>query len=335
MDNPTRSRHLTPEPSGVRCRDLTLDAIAGLFITIMMFGHFNIVSREPWTFGHFFMFNTTWFFYKSGMFHRPVKLNNSRIAKWLKRLFIPFLTCSLFGVTVSFICLWITSGSPNFHIFYGAIIQILEYGAPWWNLPLWFLLTLLFVKIITSRYDGRHTFMYLLVAAAVFSIHYFMSDTHRFSYIGNTALATFFYILGYKTKNINFNRYMTYWIFGVLFIAIFILYPSILDSWSNKALSGNYFLAILATFLGIVLVNKIFYFCRISHIRPLIFMGENAMLFLVLHVPFYLAFQELFKSANLSPTEMNWCGAVFSIICCLLTYMFLKRHRRLKWLIGG
>lgn len=42
-----------------KSRNLSLDAIAGFFILLMMFQHFNINTRAPFTIGHIFMFNTS------------------------------------------------------------------------------------------------------------------------------------------------------------------------------------------------------------------------------------------------------------------------------------
>lgn len=289
------------------------------------------------TIGHLFMYNTTWFFFKSGMFHKPATLNYKTILKLVKKLIVPFLIFSLVGVTIQFLCHLISVGTADFRILGGIVGQIGVYGAPWWNIPVWFLLTLFFTKLITAPYNGDsfQTWLYLLTFAAISILHNIYSETTRFNYIGNTALAVFFYILGYKTKNIRFNSALTYCIAGGVFLAIFFLFPAALDIWSNKALYGNYFLAVLMAFLGILLVNKIFSLCGFLHIRPLIFMGQNAMLFLVLHVPFFLAFCELIMPLGWSRVAMNWWGGFISISCCLLICVLFDRNKKLKWIIGG
>ncbi len=84
-------------------RNLSIDAIAGFFIILMMFQHFNINTRAPYTLGHIFMFNTSWFFFKAGMFHRPQKLNKGIILKWSKRFLVPFMNFSVIGCLMQFI----------------------------------------------------------------------------------------------------------------------------------------------------------------------------------------------------------------------------------------
>lgn len=248
---------------------------------------------------------------------------------------IPFIFCSFFGVLLSFICYWVLHVKPDLKLFFGVFGQIIVYGAPWWNIPVWFLSTLFLVKVITSQYEGKHTAFYLLTTVAVFVTHHILSHSDRFNYIGNTALATFVYILGYKLKDVNFKRYMMYWIIGISYMTIFIIFPTALDIWSNKSLFGSYYLAVLSAILGIILVNKIFYLCKFLHIKPLIFMGQNAMLFLAFHVPFYLLFFETFRNSGMTTVELNWGGAAFSIMGCFCVYLFFEHNKNLKWLIGG
>lgn len=315
-------------------RNISLDAIAGLFITIMMFQHFNIVTRAPLTIGHLFMYNTVWFFFKSGMFHKPTNLNRYILAKWGRHLMVPFLLCSLFGGLISMLCELNVTGDLKLDLLYGIAGQIAVFGAPWWNIPLWFLLTLFFVKLITSRYDGGYTWIYITVSVVISCSHYLCSESTRFNYIGNTALATLFYVLGYKSREWKVTSNLMYWILAIVFLVIFIFYPAAIDIWANRPLYGFYILAVFAAFIGILLVNKLFEVCEFLHVKPLVFLGQNAMLFLVFHVPLYLAFCSLPVRGRLSETALNWCGAGFSI-CCFLIYLFLERHKQFRWLIGG
>lgn len=316
-------------------RDVSLDAIAGLFITIMMFQHFNIVTRAPLTIGHLFMYNTVWFFFKSGMFHKPTTITRQVLTKWGMRLIIPFIMCSLFGGLISMLCEFHMTGNLKLSLLYGIVGQIVVFGAPWWNIPVWFLLTLFFVKLITSCYNGRHTWIYVSVSIIISCLHYTLSDSTRFNYIGNTALATLFYVFGYKSIELKVARGLMYWLLAIVFLTIFIFFPAAIDIWANRPLYGSYILAVFAAFLGILLVNNLFENCKFLQVRLLSFLGQNAMLFLVFHVPFYLAFCTLPVRNWLSPVSLNWCGAGFSIICCFLVYLFFERHKKYKWLIGG
>ncbi len=332
---PEKEKCYCMENHSRRERDLSLDAIAGLFIILMIFQHFNINTRAPFTIGHIFMFNTSWFFFKSGMFHRPERIDKSTIVKWSRRLMVPFVTCSLFGGIMALMCERIETGHFNLSILPGLVGQICMFGAPWWNIPVWFLLTLFVVKVVTARYHGRNTWIYVLVSLVICLGHHYMVNTGRFNYIGNMALATLFYVLGYKTKDMDFSSHKSLYTLAAVFVIIFFIYPSALDIWSNKALYGNYLLSILSAVVGIMLVNRIFKVCKFLQIKPLLFMGQNAMLFLVLHVPFYLAFCELYGRTNLAYSTMNWCGAFVSVVCCFAMCLFFDRHKHLKWIIGG
>lgn len=322
------------ELAKVKNRDFSLDAIAGFFIILMIFQHFNINTRAPYTLGHVFMFNTSWFFFKSGMFHKPQKYNQNLILKWGKRFLVPFIIFSIIGVTIQLI----VEPHPNenpFIVYYGMFAQIAHYGSPWWNIPLWFLLSMFIVKVTTASYAGGDlsTFIYLAIALGIAVLHhYYISND--FNYLGNTALGVIFYILGYKSKSWSIS------IFGwitiiLLFCASILIIPTAFDIWSNSALYGNYFLAIFGASCGMVIVNKLFNICKFLQLKPFIFFGQNAMLFLICHVPIALAVRSVCSNYIVETTLIPWIEATITIPVCLLLCLFFDRRPRLRWVIGG
>ncbi len=215
------------------------------------------------------------------------------------------------------------------------LTQIARYGSPWWNIPVWFLLTLFFVKILTLYYSGGRTstcvFILVTIVVALFHHSYIKND---FNYIGNTALATLFYILGFKSTKISISK-IGYIAIGIIFLASILIIPSVLDIWSNSALYGNYFLAILGAGCGMLLVNKLFDICNFLQIRPLTFVGQNAMVFLICHVPIALAVRIIMLKDGTSYTLIPWIEAAVSIPVCLAVCIFFDRNRPFRWIIGG
>lgn len=315
---------------------MAVDAVAGLFLLLMMFQHFNIVIRTPHTLGHLFMFNTIYFFFKSGMFHKPVKPGKTLVIKWLKRLIVPFVVCALFGLMLEFVCEWIVAGNCDFAVFYGGLSQTLRIGAPWWNIPVWFLLTLFVVKLLTARFDGRHTLIWVSAALSIAAAHTYLVTMESFNYIGNTALAVVFYILGFKSRSIRLDESrLAVGLLAALFATLFVFFPAIIDIFHNKATYGNYFVGILFSVVGILLTNLLFEKYKYLHIRLFVFAGQNAMLLLVFHVPFYLAFCRLLGGGMLNDVAVNWLGAAFPLGCCAMISILLDRNKKLRWIIGG
>lgn len=318
-----------------RSRNLSLDAIAGFFIILMIFQHFNINTRAPFSIGHIFMFNTSWFFFKSGMFHKPQKITPSLLWKWTQRLLVPFIIFSFIGITVQ---LFVEHNSSQdlFSAYYGMFAQIAHYGSPWWNIPLWFLFTMFLVKILTVAYAGGKiiTGIYLFVALLIAVMHhYYIID--EFNYIGNTALAVIFYIIGYKSKywNVSTIGYVT---LLLLFCASVLIVPTAIDIWSNTALYGNYFLAVIGAGCGMIIVNKLFDICKFLQIKPFVFMGQNAMTFLICHVPIALAVRCICLKNHFVWTGLiPWIEAMITIPICIIICLFFNRNPRFKWIIGG
>lgn len=325
-----------------KSRDLSLDAIAGFFILLMMFRHFGILTKHPYTFGHIFMFNICWFFFKSGMFHRPVKLTGQILLRWAKRLIVPL------AVSFAVILLINAIGSIVHHksfisLMYPEIRSLLLYGNTIWNFPTWFLLTMFIVKIVTSNYKGSNlsTWVYILISLIIASLHHFFS-LYQFSYIGNTALGVIFYILGAKTAKMNIFT-VTYASLLFLYGIIFIFFPAVIDVSSNETLHGDYFLAIIAAAAGVFLINKLFRLIKFLQISPFIFMGQNAMIFLLFHQPlfnlatrfFYHFWRTLPELSQIPEEVMKWVAGIATISTCFIICIIFDRFKKLRWIIGG
>lgn len=313
-----------------KSRNLSLDAVAGFFILLMMFQHFNINTRAPFTIGHIFMFNTSWFFFKSGMFHRQQKFNGKTIVRCFKRFIVPFIIFSFAGCTIQMLV-----SDCGVTVYYGMVAQIVHYGSPWYNIPLWFLLTLFIVKMLTVTYSGKNgsTAMILLSALAIAASHHWLI-TDRFNYIGNTALAVIFYIIGYKSNfwTLSYARVAT---IAILFTASVFIVPTAIDIWGNTALYGNYFLAIFGSVCGIMLVNWLFSVCQFLHIRTFVFFGRNSMVFLICHVPIALAVRDILSRHMLNDYLIQWIGAATSILVSFAICLLFDHHPRYKWIIGA
>lgn len=317
-----------------KTRDLSLDALGGLFIILIMFQHFNIVTRAPYTIGHLFMYNTCWFFFKAGMFHKPGISNIHTIKKFVLRLLVPFLVCTIFGICCE-ILVNIEYKNP-IRVIISDISQIYHMGSPYFNIPVWFLSTLFLVKLLTLNYSGERlqTIRYFIVALTISFLHHFYIKDN-YNYIGNTALAIIFFVVGYKSKSLDLTS-INYILMAVTFIAVMIIVPSAIDIWGNTQLYGDYFLSIIAAINGIILINKFFQISQLLHIPPLVFFGQNAMIFLIFHVPIAMTIRILL--ARYSTVSFNigcWIEAAVAIPSCLLLCIFFDRHKSLRWIIGG
>ena len=87
---------------GKETRNLSLDAICGFFIIIMMLWHTRIISEKMYHIEHFLYFFMPWFYFKAGMFAKYGQgLNRDSINKSFKRLLIPCIIFAIYGATRS------------------------------------------------------------------------------------------------------------------------------------------------------------------------------------------------------------------------------------------
>lgn len=331
MPSPVNSERISEQHE----RDLSLDAIAGLFIILMMFRHFELLSKAPYTIGHLFFYNICWFFFKSGMYHRPVKLNRTVIMRWTRRLIVPFIVFVIFGVVLQALFL-MPEGYDPYQTMYNGIKRTLYMGCPGWELPIWFLTTLFVVKIVTAEYNGgRVATIALIVGALLVAIYHNRHfSEYKYLYVGNTALGVFFYVLGYKSRDVSIKT-IWYVVIGVVFALIFILAPSILDIYKNRPLHGDYYLSIIAAVCGIFLVNLLFKESKFLHISPFIFVGQNAMVFLLFHDPIAKCISTVLRRTVEMPEEaVLWISAGVTVMFCYALCYLFDRYSQLNWIIG-
>lgn len=134
-------------------RNSGIDSIAGFFVLYIAVGHalsrYGITTAKdgifPFPFLYFFM---PWFFFKGGMYFKH-KDNKTALMSSYKRLIIPFIVYSVVGCVIyngiAFFC-----DTPLYSVKSWAI-GLLVQGSIDENKPLWFLLSLFFVKLIANK----------------------------------------------------------------------------------------------------------------------------------------------------------------------------------------
>lgn len=139
-------------------RTIWVDCVAGLLVLRMILGHYVSYSglKDSFLFSslNVLFFYMPWFFFKSGMFFRPIEKEMwvLQLRKKVKSLVIPYLIFSLFGVLVGYTYFRV-SGDANYCIELSSVISnFVGMGAFYWSSHLWFLLSLFVVLIITPPY---------------------------------------------------------------------------------------------------------------------------------------------------------------------------------------
>lgn len=266
-----------------------LDAIAGLLILVMIAGHCGLIGFGKFSIGQLFSFYMGWFFFKSGMFHSTRKLNAALLEKFSTRLLRPFVIFSSFGLLFALI----RDASDNpIDVIEKFIVDILTLGASTYNIPLWFLSSLFVVKLITSKLTMKRWLIWLIVSVIVAFTHNFFFKWEQFPFIGNIALATACYTLGYRLSKSSLNLKIAT-LCAVGYVSLHILSPSCINFFRNHNVFGNYYIAVLGILPGIIAINTLFKNVSYLNLPTFKHFGSNSMKYLVVHYPICLFFSGL------------------------------------------
>lgn len=158
-------------------RNKALDAGCGVMVIWMMLYHTfqnaqicDSLSEILFSIFYFFM---PWFFYKAGIFWKPKPIRTV-IKTGLKRLFIPYLIFSIIGHIIWCIQIWINGDYNWMHYVLSPFKAIITSGAVAGNMPLWFLFSLFFLRIIYTllkRYEIPTSIIIGVSAISCFLLH--------------------------------------------------------------------------------------------------------------------------------------------------------------------
>lgn len=126
-----------------------IDVVAGIMITWMILGHCCYFSNYSFPFYKFLGFYMPWFFYKSGMLFSS-KNPKLQLTKDAKKLLGYFVVFSIIGWLIwSFCCIIDGSVEPKLCVV-KSIKLFLHRGCFAGNGPLWFLISLFLVRLLSN-----------------------------------------------------------------------------------------------------------------------------------------------------------------------------------------
>lgn len=254
-----------------KTRSIDLDAIHGLLILYMMFMHLlgfaiGTSSKFYYPLTHFLSFFMAWFYFKAGMFYRERSFVDC-LKKSSRRLLVPAVAYSLLGFGVY-------CALNHFRI--DVVEELRSFyssGALHGNNPIWFLFSLFFVQLFYNVLIRIRIKPWLVVILSV--IMYILElRSHPDSVMFvNVPLGLFFYSMGVLLSKRQYEPYM--WIPSlVLFIALGAI-PSVSDF--RRGFYDPFFLGLIWSLISCIAINGLFHRFSTLCIKPLRFVGQNAM----------------------------------------------------------
>lgn len=318
-------------------RQVWADSLTGLCILYMLAMHVAIcinVTNYALPFFYFFM---PWFFYKSGMYYKeqPPK---EVFRKDFRRLLTPFISFNL----IAFFVIHIVRGDLfDIKNIFSAIKAFLSTGTIYENAPLWFLFSLISVRIIHSVVikftppRNRSLWLYLeALAALLFALMLFGFNINKPQWIGPIFLGLFFFVMG---NIIKFSHLSKFWI--VVFFIIYDISCYILPE-TNMAVNtikGNVFLYLLWCIFSII---ALFLFGTLLEIVGrkncgLAYIGKSSMVFYVTHWPILQIMKESdYLKDTLDPVAL-YMVIFISLLVSGVVLNKIFHIRQLRFLMGN
>lgn len=279
--------------SNLNKRDYSLDVVCGIFIIWMILGHvFQWSHLTECLFykslSQLLFFYMAWFFFKGGMFANINDFKKLLIGG--KRLVLSFIIFSIIGSLFHWIDLYI-EGVDSWQVYFlNPIKFFVKCGSFPGNLPLWFLISLLFVRLLFYLFVKiKYYDLLLLVVILLLYIIKFIDIFHISQYLKypyylyNVLVGLFFYWCGYRLKSMQYNRFFIYIFIGI-FVLVLLFFPSKVDFRSASLIRGDFLLYILSALGGCIFFNVLSkYLCQVIHFRFLIHIGYHSLFFYCVH----------------------------------------------------
>lgn len=289
------------------------------------------IHMFPYKILYFYM---AYFFFKAGIFYHPDKTIKEICINSAKRLLVPFLIFSIIGYTC-FGARMVGFSVQDFRYWWWPIRQIFAIGRVEGNGPLWFLLSLFFVRVIFQMTQNKRWAQIVLIICCVvisFIGNYFSIRPRT---ISNVALGIVFYGAGALLRDIQYCKWVGLTGIGLWFIAyafMSVFGCQLIDFSFNTTVLGYHPIWLFNSILACISVNYIFR--NIPNARMFSWLGKNSMPFLCVHALVYEGLYAYWLSqTSLSPYKcfaIYW-GAII-IICGTLTFVFKNKY--LCWIIG-
>jgi len=218
-----------------------------------------------------------------------------------------------------------------------AFSDIIKYGAPQANLPLWFLLSLFICRILMNLMvkilAKRMVFISLLVIVAIMQvIDCFDSFDDIPLYLKNIPMGLSLMLVGYLVGKDIEKKYI--WASLATYLLILIIYPSHLSVFGGMPKTGIFFTGYVALVTGCISIKGIASLISRSRVESmeyfLDYIGKHSM-------PYYCLHWILLLSICYIPMGYPWPRFMcMTIACFVLLPLFEKilNMLKLKWIVG-
>lgn len=287
------------------------------------------------------LFFMHWFFFKGGMYYRETEIHDE-LKKSFDRLLIPYLVFAAIAVVMSCIVHLACEGiSGAKDVLHGIPSYLKREGTVVDNAPLWFLLSLFFVRLFFS-FSRKIRIPAWAVTVVAFAAGWALSSASLpvGLYFGNIALGLAFFCLGFILKDKQYEKPF-YLCATALYLGILVLWlvTGKVSSDFRTNTHSPYLLVSIFSLVGCMSINNLFRCLPVLQNRCLAFIGEHSIIIYVTHFIVLSLITYLNGRYGLLGSRMTFVVS-FVLLVVILPFLLLPGLARFfndthwKWMIG-
>ncbi|CDF80625.1 O-acetyl transferase [Formosa agariphila KMM 3901] len=305
-------------------RDKSLDIISGIMIIWMVILHSfqwgNLTESIIYIFLlkclYFFM---AWFYFKTGFLYKIGRGLINTFKKGIDQLIIPMLIWTAIGYLLTIPEL-LTGNYPLWKIPIAPLFFLVSSGDTIGNSPLWFLLSLFFIKIMFPFIARLNLNIKKIIAISLLCLSWvFEKNNIKIPFgLHSFPLGLFFTLSGLLCNEFRvpdrINKIRLWLILPYIALSIFL--AGYVDFHNNNLMYGNYWLFTLNTLIAINLCLVLF---KDVNLTILSWIGKKSLVYLVIHWPIFYLIKISFEFLNISTKNYLYVVSLNIIAICIST----------------
>ena len=285
---------------------------------------------------HVSFFFMPWFYFKSGYFFKSVeKIDINYILVKSKKLLIPFVSFTIIGFIITFPFEIYEVQRPVWRILLSLPYSILRWGdGGAGNLPIWFLLSLFFA-LFSFAFLDKVNLKWLILLFPVIGFLIIYNKIALPLGLNNLFLAVFFMYIGNIFRKMEYTKYYNCIIIAAIVIYLITQYYcfSSLDFRSHDLLTGNYFIFVISSIAGIVVI---YYFAKmVNFIKPINYIGKNSLIYFIAHWPIIILSNQVLKMFSVNTIGYIYAMCLTFVVFITMPFLVNLFNKKYKFLIGN
>lgn len=319
-----------------------MDLISGLFMIQIIFLHIfqfaNLTENKTFSFVmQVLFFFMPWFYFKSGYFYTRTETPfTDYVFNKSRKLLIPFLSFAFIGFIIALPFNIYFDDRPVWRIIASFPYSILRNGnGGIGNLPLWFLLSLFFTVVGYYIID-KLSMKWVIVLFPLIGYIIVNYNIQLPLGLSNLFLGIMFYSFGNIYRNIENTKFSGHiiWISIIIYLITQLFCFSTLDFRSLELLEGNYFVYLISSIAGIIVICYLAK--KINYIYLINYIGKHSLIYFIVHWPIIILIKNIFKILSINTNEYIYVSILAFLIFVPMPFIIKwLNSSKLKFILGN